>query len=43
MEETKRYIYDAWAELFAKIERNTVRFEEDAEARRPNRRPIEQA
>jgi len=26
VEETRRYVYDAWPELFTKIENNTARF-----------------
>jgi hypothetical protein len=38
VKETRRYIYDAWPDLFAKIELNTARFTKEAEARQPTRR-----
>jgi len=38
VDETKRYIFDAWPDLFAKIEVSTVRAEKAAEAKRTPRR-----
>jgi hypothetical protein len=40
VDETRRYIFDAWPDLFAKIEASTARVAREAEARRPTRRPL---
>ncbi len=40
VDETRRYIFDAWPDLFAKIEASNARVTTEAEARRPTRRPL---
>ena len=40
VDETRRYIFDAWPDLFAKIEASTARFARETQARRPTRRPL---
>jgi hypothetical protein len=37
VDETKRYIFDTWPDLFAKIEASTARVEQAAEAKRTPR------
>ena len=39
VDETRRYIFDAWPVLFAKLEANTARFMKESSEARPLRRP----
>jgi hypothetical protein len=40
VDETRRYIFDAWPDLFAKIETSTARVAKEAEAKRPTHRSL---
>ena len=40
VDETRRHIFDAWPDLFAKIEASTARVARETEAKRPTHRSL---